>query len=86
MVLHVLAEEELTFPFEQFTEFCDLERPAGRQHVDPCAIRGEYLDQFRRHMARLQQGCGQMNVDYVQLSTSRDFCAALSAYLAERAK
>jgi len=86
MVLHVLAEEELTFPFEQFTEFRDLERPAGRQHVDGHAIRAEYLDQFRRHVARLQQGCGQMNVDYLQLSTRSDFCAALSAYLAERAK
>jgi uncharacterized protein (DUF58 family) len=86
MVLHVLAEEELTFPFEQFTEFRDLERPAGRQHVDGRAIRAEYLDQFRRHVARLQQGCGQMNVDYLQLSTRSDFCAALSAYLAERAK
>ena len=86
MVLHVLAEEELTFPFEQFTEFSDLERPAWRQHVDGRAIRAEYLDQFRRHVARLQQGCGQMNVDYLQLSTRSDFCAALSAYLAERAK
>jgi uncharacterized protein (DUF58 family) len=86
MVLHVLAEEELTFPFEQFTEFRDLEHPAGRQHVDPYAIRAEYLDQFRRHVARLEQGCGQMNVDYLQLSTRSDFDAALSAYLAERAK
>ena len=86
MVLHVLAEEELTFPFEQFTEFSDLERPAGRQHVDGRAIRAEYLDQFRRHVARLQQGCGRMNVDYVQLSTRSDFDVALSAYLAERAK
>jgi len=84
MVLHVLAEEELTFPFEQFTEFSDLERPAGRQHVDGRAIRAEYLDQFRRHVARLQQGCGQMNVDYVQLSTGHDFSASLSVYLAER--
>lgn len=86
MVLHVLAEEELTFPFEQFTEFSDLERPAGRQHVDGRAIRAEYLDQFRRHVARLEQGCGRMNVDYLQLSTRSDFDAALSAYLAERAK
>lgn len=84
MVLHVLAEEELTFPFEQFTEFCDLERPAERQHVDPRAIRAEYLDQFRRHAATLKQGCGRMNVDYVQLSTANDFSAALSSYLAER--
>jgi len=86
MVLHVLAEEELTFPFEQFTEFGDLESPAGRQRVDPCAIRREYLDQFRRHVARLEEGCGQMKVDYVRLSTRGDFGAALSAYLAEREK
>jgi uncharacterized protein (DUF58 family) len=84
MVLHVLAEEELTFPFEQFSEFRDLERPGGRRHADPGAIRAEYLGQLRRHLAKLERGCGQMNVDYVRLSTSRDFCAALSAYLADR--
>ncbi len=86
MVLHVLAEEELTFPFEQFTEFRDLENAAGSQHVDPRAIRAEYLVQFSRHVAKLEQGCGQMSVDYVRLPTSRDFGAALSAYLAERQK
>jgi len=84
MVLHVLAEEELTFPFERFTEFRGLEGPAGPRRVEPRAIRAEYLDRFRRHVAALRQGCGRMNVGYVQLSTARDFSEALSAYLAER--
>ena len=84
IVLHVMAEEELTFPFERQSEFRDLERPSGRAQVDPRAIRAEYLDQVRRHVGLIEQGCGRMKVDYVGLSTRYDFDEALSRYLAKR--
>jgi len=84
IVLHVMAEEELTFPFERQSEFRDLELPSDRAQVDPHAIRAEYLDQVRRHIALIERGCGRMNVDYVGLSTRYDFDKALSRYLAKR--
>ena len=84
LLLHVMAEEELTFPYENSSEFRDLEVAGHRVQIDPRAIRAEYLDEVRRHLARIESGCGQMNVDYVPLSTRTDFDVALSHYLAQR--
>jgi uncharacterized protein (DUF58 family) len=84
LLLHVMAEEELTFPYEQSSEFRDLEIADNRIQIDPRAIRAEYLDQVRRHIARIEMGCGQMSIDYVPMSTQNSFDLALSHYLAQR--
>ena len=84
LLLHVMAEEELTFPFEQWSDFRDLEFRGRRVELDPRSVRAEYLDQVRRFLRRIDLGCGQMDVDYVQLSTGRTFDAALAHYLARR--
>jgi uncharacterized protein (DUF58 family) len=84
LVMHLMAEEELTFPFTQFCDFRDLEVSGQRVQLDPRAVRAEYLDQLRRHIRRIEMGCGQMNIDYIQLSTRQSFVEALSHYLASR--
>jgi uncharacterized protein (DUF58 family) len=84
MVLHVLADEEVTFPFGNFSDFRDLEVDGRRVQLDPRAIRAEYLSQLRRHVKMLEMGCGQMSIDYIQLSTRDSFEEALAHYLAER--
>ncbi len=84
LVLHVMAEEELAFPFDQVSIFEDLEPDSRRVQLDPRAIRAEYLDRVRKHIRRIESGCGQMNVDYVPISTARPFDVALSHYLAGR--
>jgi len=84
LLLHVMAEEELTFPFDQASLFRDLELPVRRIQLDPRAIRAEYLDQIRRFIRRIEMGCGQMNIDYVPMSTRTSFDVALAHYLAQR--
>ncbi len=84
LLFHVMAEEELTFPFDASSEFHDLEAADHRVQIDPRAIRAEYLDEVRRHIARIEMGCGQMSIDYVPLSTKNRFDVALSHYLAQR--
>jgi uncharacterized protein (DUF58 family) len=84
MLLHVMAEEELNFPFDQVSIFRDLEVDGRRVQLDPRGIRAEYLDQVRKFVRRIEMGCGQMNIDYVPLSTRRDFDVALAHYLANR--
>ena len=84
LLLHVLAEEEVSFPFDQWSLFRDLELPSRRVQLDPRAVRAEYLDRVRRFIMRLEMGCGQMGVDYVPLSTRRSFDLALAHYLANR--
>ncbi len=84
LLLHVMAEEELTFPFDRWSLFRDLEVAAHRVHLDPLALKSEYLARVRGFVRRLEIGCGQMNVDYVQLSTKNSFDLALAHYLAQR--
>ncbi|MFP4057910.1 MAG: DUF58 domain-containing protein [Candidatus Brocadiia bacterium] len=84
IVFHVMAEEELTFPFDRWSLFRDLELADRRVQLDPRAIRAAYLDEVRGFIERIEKGCGQMNVDYVPLTTARDFDVALAAYLARR--
>ena len=84
ILFHVMAEEELTFPFEKFSLFNDLEVAGHKFELDPRAIRATYLDEIRRFIAAIHKGCGQMSIDYVPLSTRRPFDDALLSYLAHR--
>ena len=84
LLLHVMAAEEVTFPFEAWSDFRDLEQLAGNVQLDPRTIRAEYLDQVRRFLEQLETGAGQMHVDYVQLTTRTPFGVALCEYLAKR--
>jgi uncharacterized protein (DUF58 family) len=84
IVLHVLAEEELTFPFDRWSLFRDLELADRKVQLDPRSIRAAYLDEVRRFVTQIEAGCGRMNVDYVPVTTAHDFDVALVSYLARR--
>lgn len=84
LLLQVLAEEELTFPFDRWSMFRDLERADHRLQLDPLSLKSEYLRRVQRFIRRLEVGCGQMDIDYVQLSTRNNFDLALAHYLAHR--
>jgi uncharacterized protein (DUF58 family) len=84
IVLHIMAEEELTFPFDRWSLFEDLEGAVRRVEVDPKALRSAYLREVRQFTAALARGCGRMHVDYVQMSTKQPFGEALADYLAHR--
>lgn len=83
VVFHIMAEEELHFPFDSFTQFRDLEVDREVQ-VDPKSIRASYLDRIRTFLGEVSSGCGQMAADYVPMSTKTPFDKALSDYLARR--
>jgi len=84
VILHVMAEEELEFPFDAFSEFRNLEISGHNVQLDPQSIRTAYLDEVRGFIEDLRMGCGKMHIDYVPISTSRPFDAALADYLAIR--
>jgi len=84
LVLHVMAEEELTFPFDRWSLFRNLEVSGHRVQLDPRSVRAEYLDRVRAFVEKIEAGCGQMDIDYVPLSTRRSFDVALAQYLANR--
>jgi uncharacterized protein (DUF58 family) len=84
LLLHVMAEEELTFPFDRWSMFRSLEKAGHELQLDPRAIKNDYLDRVQQFIRRLEVGCGQMAVDYIQLSTKNSFDVALAHYVAAR--
>jgi uncharacterized protein (DUF58 family) len=77
------AEEE--FPFDEPTLFHDLELPQA-EFVDPRAVRGAYRREFEGFRRMLESECRNAGLDYLLLRTDRSLEAALSAYLARRAR
>jgi len=84
VVFHVMADEELSFPFKKFSDFRNLEIGDERIKVDPAAIKAEYLERVRSFVAAIDKGCGQLRADYVPVNTKENYTEVLSAYLSRR--
>jgi len=84
IVFHLMADEELSFPFKNFSDFQDLEIGEQRIKVDPAAIKAEYLERVRAFVAAIEKGCGQLRADYVPVNTRENYTEVLSSYLSRR--
>ena len=84
ILLHLMADEEMNFPFDKFIDFRDLEVRGHHIQLDPQSIRSAYIEEVRNFTEELKLGCGRMNIDYAPISTSQPFDVALSDYLAMR--
>jgi uncharacterized protein (DUF58 family) len=85
VVFQVLHPDELTFPFNDNTQFRGLESPV-QLLAEPRALRKSYLEALERHMTAVKKACASYGVDYVLLDTSRPLDGALSSYLSFRLK
>ncbi len=83
MVMHVLDQDELEFPFEDQTLFEGIEFDQELL-TDPQALRKSYLEQVERFIHRLRSFCVDNRIDYVLLSTADRLDVALSTFLARR--
>lgn len=86
VLFHIMAEEELTFPFGQSQEFKDLEASGTRIKVDPRTIRAAYLQRVKEHVSVIEKACGQMLADYVPLTTKTPYATALADFMARRSR
>ena len=84
VLFHLMAEEELTFPFTGSQEFKDLEGISPRLKVDPRSVRSAYLERIRKHVAQIEGACGQLNADYVPVTTKQPYHEALADFLGRR--
>ena len=84
LVLHVMDEDELTFPFEGNTQFRGLEQ-TGRLVIEPRALRQGYLEAVERFCKDVKRRCVANRIDYKLISTADHLDAALCAFLAARA-
>jgi uncharacterized protein (DUF58 family) len=84
LLMQVMADDELTFPFRKWSLFENLERQDHRVRLDPATMRSAYLASVNRHQKTIREAAGRLNVSHVLLNTSRPFDEALTNYLAAR--
>lgn len=85
IVFHTMDDAELTFPFDRYAEFEDLESHE-RLRAAPHAVRKAYLQEIENFCGFYRRKCRGSGIDYTLLNTSEPLNAALSAYLTKRAK
>ena len=85
VVLQVLDDDELDFPFEGPTQFVGLEGPITLD-ANPRALRKEYLAALERHQAAIRAACAAERADYRLIRTSEPLDTALMALLSSRRK
>jgi uncharacterized protein (DUF58 family) len=83
LVLHVLDDDELDFPFARPARFEGLET-AEHLTCNPRALREGYLNALEQFLAAVRHGCARDNVDYALIRTSMPLDAALTAFLKHR--
>ena len=83
LVLHVMDDDELDFPFENPTRFEGLEVSA-EMSCNPRALREGYLQALERFLTRFRRGCARDGVDYALVRTSEPLDAALAQFLSRR--
>ena len=83
LVLHVMDDDELDFPFAQPSRFEGLE---SDDHLtcNPRALREGYLASLNRFLDALRHGCARDNIDYALIRTSAPLDAALTEFLRHR--
>lgn len=84
VVFHLLANEELTFPFRKFQRFKDLEGIEAMLRIDPQAVRAAYLERLRAFVKHIDTACGRMRADYIPVNTQTPLRETLLRYLGGR--
>jgi uncharacterized protein (DUF58 family) len=84
LLMQVMADDELTFPFRKWSLFENLERAPDRIKLDPATMRSGYLASVARHLKAVRETAGKLNISHVLLNTSEPFDNALMNYLAAR--
>jgi uncharacterized protein (DUF58 family) len=84
VLFHVLAEEELTFPFKDFQQFKDLEGVDPMLKIDPQAVRAAYLERLQEFVKSMESASGNLRADYVPITTKVPLRDTLLRYLGRR--
>jgi uncharacterized protein (DUF58 family) len=83
IVLHILDDDELDFPFNGPTRFEGLEW-SEQLRCNPRALREGYLTALNVYLEEVRRGCSRHDIDYALLRTSEPLDAALSKVLSHR--
>lgn len=84
LLFHILAPEEIEFPFKQRTQFRHLEIADTFRLVDPGSVRAEYLKNFGTFCRTLRMQAANLQIDYHPMRTDEPVDRALGVYLMKR--
>ena len=84
LLFHIVAPEEIEFPFGQRTQFRNLEFASQLRLVDPSAVRSAYLKNFETFRQSLRMQASNLQIDYHLMRTDEPVDRALGAYLTKR--
>jgi uncharacterized protein (DUF58 family) len=84
LLFHILAPEEIEFPFKRRTQFRHLEITDRFRLVDPAAVRAEYLRNFQEFCESLRKQAANLQIDYHCMRTDEPVDRALGIYLMKR--
>ncbi len=83
LVLHVMDDDELDFPFDGPTRFEGLELPEALQ-CNPRALREGYLEALQEFLTQVRRKCAGQSIDYALVRTSDPLDATLAKFLTQR--
>jgi uncharacterized protein (DUF58 family) len=83
LVLHVLDDDELDFPFDRPAQFEGLESD-DQLNCNPRALREGYLRALDDFLTTVRRGCARDKVDYALIRTSTPLDAALNTFVRHR--
>lgn len=84
ILLQVMANDELDFPFRKWSLFENLELSSDRIRLDPALMRSAYLENLNKHQQQLKDGIAKLHVSHLLLNTSRPFDDVIATFLAQR--
>jgi len=84
VIFHVMAAEELTFPFSGYQQFRDLEKISPTLRIDPQAVRAGYLERVGKFVRGIEAACGNLRADYVPVNTRNPLRQTLLRYIGRR--
>ncbi|MBY0527757.1 MAG: DUF58 domain-containing protein [Gemmataceae bacterium] len=84
LLFHIVAPEEIDFPFKKWTQFRNLEVRDHKLLVDPQQLRKEYKKNFDAFCKQLREQTGRMQIDYHLMRTDEPVDKALGIYLTKR--
>jgi uncharacterized protein (DUF58 family) len=84
LLFHILAPEEIEFPFTKRTQFRHLEIANQFRLIDPAAVRSAYLKNFETFCQALRMQASNLQIDYHLMRTDEPVDRALGVYLMNR--
>jgi uncharacterized protein (DUF58 family) len=84
IVLQVLDNDEVEFPFRTWSRFRGMESEPARL-CEPALVRKTYLENFQRHKTELRETCRVLGVEFYSFVTNKPLIDNLRFFLQRRA-